>query len=130
VAPVIHLDTHVLVWVLGGQQARLPPPVRVLLDAERLAISPMVTLELTYLHEIGRVSAPAHEILAELRPTLELVVSTAPFDRVVAHAASMSWTRDPFDRLIVGNALADGASLLTADATIRQHLPSARWADG
>lgn len=126
-AAVIHLDTHVLVWVLAGEHARLPAPVRTLLDTERLGVSPMVELELTYLHEIGRLSAPAREILAELSPILELVMSTAPFDRAVRQASTLTWTRDPFDRLIAGNALADRADLLTADQTIRRHLPSARW---
>lgn len=124
---MIHLDTHVLVWVLAGEHARLPAPVRRILDTERLAVSPLVELELTYLHEVGRISAPAREVLAELSASLELVVSTAPLELVVAHAAALTWTRDPFDRMIAGNALADGAALLTADRRIRKHLPSARW---
>jgi PIN domain nuclease of toxin-antitoxin system len=129
VAAVICLDTHVLVWVLAGEHARLPAGVRRLLETERLSVSPIVELELTYLHEIGRLTEPAHTVLAELRAALELVVSTAPFDRIVAAASTLSWTRDPFDRLIAGNALADRAPLLTADQTMRRHLPSARWPD-
>lgn len=124
---MIHLDTHVLVWVLAGEHARLPVPVRTLLDTEQLGISPMVSLELSYLHEIGRVTATAEEILGVLRPALELVVSTTPFSDVVAAAAALTWTRDPFDRVIAGNALAEGALLLTADRTLRAHLTSARW---
>lgn len=124
---MIHLDTHVLVWVLAGEHARIPAPVRTLLDTERLAVSPMVDLELTYLHEIGRLSVPAREVLAELSPVLELVTSTAPLDRIIAHATTLTWTRDPFDRLIAGNCLADGADLLTADQTMRRHLATARW---
>lgn len=124
---MIHLDTHVLVWVLAGEHSRLPLPVRTLLDTERLAISPMVSLELTYLHEIGRITTSAEELLEALRPALELVVSTVPFPHIVAAAASLTWTRDPFDRVIAGNALADGATLLTADRTLRTHLSAARW---
>ncbi len=124
---MISVDTHVLVWVLAGEHARLPAGVRRLLEAERLSVSPMVELELTYLHEIGRLTRPAHDVLAELRVALELVVSTAPFDRIVAAAVALTWTRDPFDRLIAGNALADHTPLLTADQTMRRHLPLARW---
>jgi len=124
---VIHLDTHVLVWVLAGNTARLPAGVRALLESERLMISPIVRLELTYLYEIGRITATAEDVLQALRPALELVESTAPFSEVVAQAATLTWTRDPFDRLIVGNALADGADLLSADQTVRAHLRSARW---
>lgn len=124
---MIHLDTPVLVWVLAGEHSRLPLPVRTLLDTERLAISPMVSLELTYLHEIGRITTSAEEVLDAVRPALELVVSSVPFPEIVTAAATLTWTRDPFDRVIAGNALADGATLLTADRTLRTHLRAARW---
>lgn len=124
---MIHLDTHVLLWLLAGEHARLPAGVRHLLESEPLGISPMVELELTHLHEIGRLTRPANEVLAEAGPALDLVVSTAPFHRVVLAASTLSWTRDPFDRLIAGNAVADRCPLLTADETMRRHLEGARW---
>jgi PIN domain nuclease of toxin-antitoxin system len=37
------------------------------------------------------------------------------------------WTRDPFDRLLVGHALARGAPLLTKDRLIRRHFRQAIW---
>ena len=126
---MIHLDTHVLVWVLAGEHDRLTRGVRRLLEAERLVYSPMLELELTYLHEIGRVRLPAAEVLAELTTALELTRSRQPFEQVVAHAQPLTWTRDPFDRLLCGNALADGARLLTADTTMREHLSEAVWPD-
>jgi PIN domain nuclease of toxin-antitoxin system len=42
-------------------------------------------------------------------------------------AADLSWTRDPFDRLIAAHAIVANASLVTADDTIREHLPLAVW---
>ncbi|HLG72825.1 MAG TPA: type II toxin-antitoxin system Phd/YefM family antitoxin [Chloroflexota bacterium] len=41
----------------------------------------------------------------------------------------ITWTRDPFDRLIAAHALATDTPLLTKDETIRQHLPLAWWRD-
>jgi PIN domain nuclease of toxin-antitoxin system len=38
-----------------------------------------------------------------------------------------SWTRDPFDRLIVGQASANGAVLVTKDAGIRQNYKQSIW---
>jgi len=37
------------------------------------------------------------------------------------------WTRDPFDRLIVGLAALAGSALLTKDRTIRKHYRKATW---
>ena len=54
-------------------------------------------------------------------------VSTLSFQRVVAAAVEQTWTRDPFDRLIVAQAQAEGASLVTADKLIRKHFARSVW---
>lgn len=122
-----HLDTQVVVWLYGRQRDRIPPEVQRRIEAEPLAISPMVELELAYLHEIGRASEPPGPVLDQLGRTLGLVVSTAPFAAVVRHALDITWTRDPFDRLIAAQAVADDATLLTADQTILANFERATW---
>lgn len=123
---MIHLDTHVVVWCYAGDRARLEP-VRHVLDGATLGASPMVRLELQYLYEIGRLRVPASTVVAELADTLGLVSTDASFGAVTSVAARMAWTRDPFDRLIVANAVVDGVPLLTRDETVRAHFPGARW---
>lgn len=124
---MIHLDTHVLVWLSGQQHERIPAPARRRLEHDDIAVSPMAQLELAYLFETGRITRPADDVLAALAPALQLSISSAPFAAVVSRALDLTWTRDPFDRLITAQALADGAALLTADATIRAHSPAAVW---
>lgn len=124
---VIHLDTHVVVWAYLGDVGRLAP-VRDILEAETLGVSPMVRLELQYLHEIGRLRVPGAAITAELAGTLGLVSTDVSFAAVTDVAAGLGWTRDPFDRLIVANAIVDGVALLTRDETLRGHFAAARWA--
>ncbi len=46
---------------------------------------------------------------------------------VTQAAAPLSWTRDPFDRLIAAHAIVANAPLVTADRTIRENLPLAIW---
>lgn len=122
-----HLDTHVLLWLYEGLHQRIPEGARQRMEAEPLAISPMIELELAYLHEVGKVVPTPSTVLDELRRTLELAVSTAPFPVVVRHAMDMTWTRDPFDRIIAAQAVADDAHLLTADQTILANLERASW---
>jgi PIN domain nuclease of toxin-antitoxin system len=57
-ASVIHLDSHAVVWLAAGELGRLPSFVPSLLLRFGCAISPMVRLELDYLHEIGRLKLP------------------------------------------------------------------------
>ena len=127
-APVIALDTHVVVWLWAGDRVRIEP-IRALLEAHELRISPIVTLELQYLHEIGRTTAPGATVVADLAARIGLGVSPAPLADVVARSLGLGWARDPFDRLIVATAMADGASLLTRNATIRANFSGAIWTD-
>ena len=124
---MIHLDTHAAVWLYAGHLSRFPPHCLELMEAEELAISPMATLEMQYLHEIGRITVQAPTIVENLRATVGLTVSTTPFHRVVAESLLLSWTRDPFDRLIVAQSQAEGVRLVTKDQIIRQHCPNAFW---
>jgi PIN domain nuclease of toxin-antitoxin system len=125
---VIHLDTHTAVYLAGGCGGEIPAAARAELESDDVAISPMAMLEIGYLFEIGRMSEPASSVQAALGAGLGVTVSAAPFAAVVQHALHVDWTRDPFDRLIVANALADGARLVTADRRIREHVPDvALW---
>lgn len=122
-----HLDTHVVVWLFSKKHRRIPSSVRRRLDRDALAVSPMVELELALLFELGRVSGPPREVFDSLGPELELTVSSAPFAAVARAAADLAWSRDPFDRLIVGQAAVDRAALLTGDETILANFPAAAW---
>lgn len=122
-----HVDTHVLVWIYNRDRKRLPRTVIDRLEEDQIVVSPVVELELQLLFELGRVTEPAAGVLERLGPPLGLRISTATLASVAKAALPLTWTRDPFDRLIAANALADGAALVTADATIRAHLPQAVW---
>lgn len=87
----------------------------------------MVELELTYLFEIGRVTEPASAPLAALRKRIGLQMADSSLASVVQAATGLSWTRDPFDRLISAQAIVADAPLITADRTILDNLPLATW---
>jgi PIN domain nuclease of toxin-antitoxin system len=106
---------------------RIPASVRALVESESPCICPLVELELTYLYEVGRVTEPASAPLAALGRSIGLQPADASFEQVVKAAADLSWTRDPFDRLIAAHAIVAGAPLLTADQTILDNLSLATW---
>lgn len=126
-ARVIRLDTHAVVWLYTGEVDRFTPEGRVLLESQQLTVSPIVQLELTFLHEIGRLRVGGADILGDLESRLRLFIVNQPLLAVVQAAASLDWTRDPFDRLIVGDALAANSQLLTKDDTIHANLSLAVW---
>ena len=124
---MIHLDTHVVVWLYQGEVERFPGPVRARLGAAIPMVSPAVRLELAFLHEIGRRGPPAGEVLEALEGLAGLRVAAGGFERVSQIAALLGWTRDPFDRLVAAHALADDVPLVTRDRVLLEHCPVAVW---
>ena len=107
--------------------AALSATAQRLIDREELQISPMVGLELETLREAGKLRNEPDRILAVLERDHSVTRSQATFDLVIAAARTFAWTREPFDRLIVANAMADRVRLLTADALILRHFSGAVW---
>jgi len=80
----------------------------------------MVRLELDYLHETGRIKIPAEDIFQDLATKIGMVMDGGLFPNIVAEAAKLIWTRDPFDRIICASARVAGAALLTRTPTSSQ----------
>jgi hypothetical protein len=89
------------------------------------ALGPLMAIEAN-LDPEGGVGADLDEGRAEV-PVDQVEVVGLEFSRVVECARSLSWTRDPFDRLIVGQAIAHGKPLITKDAPIPANDPRAVW---
>lgn len=126
-APLIYLDTHVVTWLYAGALDLIPSIVQERIEASSLLISPAVALELQYLFEIKRTTDPSRFVLDTLAKEIGLKVCDLPFAAVSEVAFSQSWTRDPFDRLLVSQAVLRNAPLLTRDRSIRAHCSLAVW---
>lgn len=124
---MIYLDTHVVAWLYAGRVDLLSAGARGLLETEELRISPAVTLELELLREIGRLRVGGNSIVQGLAAQIGLRVCDLPFPAVIESALDQHWTRDPFDRVIVGHAALAAAALVTKDRAIRRRYRAARW---
>ncbi|HEX3608962.1 MAG TPA: PIN domain-containing protein [Solirubrobacterales bacterium] len=114
-------------WLYEGADRRIPAAVRRLIESEEPFVSPIVELELTCLHEVGRVTEPAAAPLTALRKTIGLQIADTSLAAMAGAARGLTWTRDPFDRMIAAQAVVADAPLLTADRTILDNLPLATW---
>lgn len=117
------LDTHVLLWALGRPE-RLDPQTREWLEdpAHTVLFSAASIWEIAIKAALGRPDFPQRpERVAEgARATgfLELPVHSAAAARVAILPAHH---RDPFDRLLVAQALQEPARLLTADPLLARY---------
>ena len=124
---MIYLDTHIVVWLYGGLTEKFTALAGSLLNDHDLYISPMVRLELQYLYEIERISVPADTIILDLGDRLGLRICEKDFNRVVGYGLGLSWTRDPFDRVIVAQAAISENILLTKDIKILENYTQVQW---
>lgn len=123
-----YLDTHVALWLAQGEFGRFRPQTREVIDTGDLLISPMVFLEMQYLFEIGRTLVGAEEVRLILAADHGVRLCDLEWTRVTRLALHESWTRNPFDRLIVANAKANRfGTLVSADERVRQHYPQTVW---
>jgi len=114
---MILLDTHALIWLEQGHR-RTRTLQR---SGRRLYVSPATLLELQFLLEIGRIrlrGATLESVAADDRWNLDDPPAASWF----MQAVDVSWTHDPFDRLLVAHARLRGWRLATADANLLSQL--------
>lgn len=108
------LDTHILLWWLADDR-RLGEERRTLItDASNIAMVSAVTVaEIAIKTSLGKLDAPD-----DLLPTLD----AGGFDELAfesRHAdilRTLPWHhRDPFDRMLIAQAIAEGLTVVTAD---------------
>jgi PIN domain nuclease of toxin-antitoxin system len=124
---MIYLDTHVVLWLYAGTLEKFTAKGRKLLEENEILISHAVVLELELLHESKRIKFPAKKIIADLQKNTNLQACDISFQKIIAEALTLKWTRDPFDRLIVANALVNCTKLLTKNQIIHKKYAYAVW---
>ena len=123
-----YLDTNVIMQLMEGSRKRITPDAQRIMDRSDLLISPMVALELEFMYELRRTKLRSRDVQVKLAEDIGLRVCQLPFERVTETALDEAWTRDPFDRIIVAHAKANGmAHLISSDATMKQHYPRTIW---
>jgi PIN domain nuclease of toxin-antitoxin system len=111
------LDTHFLLWL-----ALDVPRVDAFPWLERYrpcGVSPVSFLEVQFLTEVGRLEARTSEFAAAVGQDPRFVVDEVPLVSLIDRAIPLSWTRDPFDRLLAAHSEARRTPLCTLDRRMR-----------
>ena len=117
------LDTHVFLW-LQTEPERMGEHLATVEDPRaELLVSAVSSWEIAIKHGLGRLplpEPPERYVLDRIR-----AIGAQPIAIEHAHALAVGALeplhRDPFDRLLVAQALALDAVLLTADATLARY---------
>ncbi|GAB4120630.1 MAG: type II toxin-antitoxin system VapC family toxin [Wenzhouxiangellaceae bacterium] len=120
---ILLLDTHLLLWA-GGTPERLSPEARSMIADARneLWFSAASLWEISIKHGLGRrdFRVNPHVFRRALLGSgySELVVTS---QHAIATTHLPPIHKDPFDRILVAQAEAEGALLLTADELVAQY---------
>lgn len=113
---IVLLDTHVLVWAAATPE-RLGTALPLLQDADRRLVSAASVWELSIKQRLGKIDLGS-DVRSWMREAvhqlvLEHLPVTASHTAGVEHLLDLH--RDPFDRLLISQAVSEGVVLLTAD---------------
>lgn len=114
------LDTHIFLWAVAGSP-RLKPAARRLIEAaEQVYVSAASIWEVAIKAQLGKIEADPQALTDAIAASgfVELGVRATHAAGVARLAPHHS---DPFDRLLVAQALAEPLRLLTADAALVQY---------
>jgi PIN domain nuclease of toxin-antitoxin system len=122
------LDTHLLLWGVIAER-RLSIAARVLLEnpENELIFSVVSIWEVAVKHGLGRKDFVVDPRLLR-RSLLDHGYAELPLtsDHAVAVGSLPHIHKDPFDRILVAQALIEGITLLTSDPTVARYPGSIR----
>lgn len=121
------LDTHAVLWAVGAP-AELPPRVRALLEdgGTEVCVSAASTWEISIKAALGKLELDLEAVLAALR-TLEFAELRIGSQHTLRAGALPPFHRDPFDRMLVAQALEEGFTIVTRDPAIGRYAAPTYW---
>ena len=120
------LDTHTVLWALSDDE-RLSPKARKLLEnlENDLLVSAVSAWEIAIKVAIGKLQAPP-DLEAALQET-GLALRTIGFAECEVLRSLAPLHRDPFDRMLVAQAIVDGLPIVTKDEAIAAYPVQTIW---
>lgn len=114
------LDTHIFLWAVAGSPRLKQSTRRLIESAEEVYVSAASIWEVAIKARLGKIKADPEELAAAIEASgfLELPVTAT-------HAAGVAklelHQNDPFDRLLIAQALAMPLKLVTVDETLAKY---------
>ncbi|MCH8977761.1 MAG: type II toxin-antitoxin system VapC family toxin [Armatimonadetes bacterium] len=124
------LDTCTFIW-LATTAERLSAPVRQIIESEgtALLLSAVSAWEISLKHGTGRLDLPEPPsgLIPRLRTHYDIEALSLDEASTLRVATLPSLHRDPFDRLLVCQAIEHGLTILTPDLSIGQYSVRVVW---
>jgi PIN domain nuclease of toxin-antitoxin system len=116
----ILLDTHIYLWHVGDDELLSEKAKSLILEAESIHVSAASLWEIAIKVRLGKLNANLERLVAEMESSgfRELLVTS----RHAAQVAKLPLLHtDPFDRLLVAQAISEPLHLVTTDSQLPQY---------
>ena len=117
------LDTHILIWLLEGDPQLSESKRNILSDpANEIFVSVASLWEIAIKFSIGKLalSKSLNDIVEEIDSSSSRFLTVGP-QHAVAVSALPFHHRDPFDRIIIAQALVENISIITNDGVFADY---------
>ena len=114
------LDTQIFLWYLADSKRLVPRARTAISGADRVFVSAASIWEAAIKTALGKLTVVLDDLVAGIAASgfSELPITALHAARV---AALPDHHRDPFDRMLIAQALHEPLHLLTADAALRRY---------
>ena len=116
------LDTHFLLWIANGDQRLTPKAKKIISAADAVYMSAASMWEISIKVSVGKLAVDV-DALTDSLLNAGLVELPVNIEHARALKALAPVHRDPFDRMLVAQAMAEPMHLLTVDATLAVYGP-------
>jgi PIN domain nuclease of toxin-antitoxin system len=118
------LDTHIFLWLISGNASLSDGFRRAIVNSDNeVYLSAVSVWEVTVKHQLGKLTLPENPSLYLPRQRERHQIMSLVMDELsVARLSDLdSLHRDPFDRMLICQALAHDLLLVTVDGAIQQY---------
>jgi PIN domain nuclease of toxin-antitoxin system len=114
------LDTHVFLWAVTGSSKLKTNSRRLIESADEVYVSAASIWEIAIKSRLGKLDADADELVAAIATSGFVELPVRSVHAAATHRLPMHHN-DPFDRLLVAQALSEPLRLLSADAILGRY---------
>jgi PIN domain nuclease of toxin-antitoxin system len=122
------LDTHILIWAATSPEKLPKKTTQILLNPEiNIFVSTITFLEIAFKYAMGKLDLNVLTPEDFLKASLDMGFESLPFsveDASTLYRLNCTDHRDPFDRMLVWQAIRHNLTLITEDPEFQDYVPS------
>lgn len=122
------LDTHALIWWIVDSRKLSQTARTAIAEPRNVVLASVVSgYEIAYKQRLGKLPAEIPEDLPKALRDARIQAQQLTLDHTIAAGQLPGPHRDPWDRLLIAQAMAGGFTMVTTDAVFRDYGVPVCW---